>query len=76
MLILGGLGLFCFVFLTGEGVFLSFVFFFRATSVAYGGSQAGGQIRAVAAALHHSHRNAGSKLYLRPTPQLMATPDP
>ena len=25
--------------------------------------------------LHHSHINAGSKLYLRPIPQLLATPD-
>ena len=34
--------------------FLSF-FFFRATSMSYGESQARGQIRAVAASLHHSH---------------------
>ena len=25
---------------------------------------------------NHSHSNAGSELCLRPTPQLMATPDP
>ena len=35
-------------------VFL-FVCLFRAASVAYGGSQAAGPIRAVAASLHHSH---------------------
>ena len=41
--------------------FLSFffvfsVFFFRAATSAYGGSQARGQIRAVATSLHHGHR--------------------
>ena len=49
---------------------------FRTTPMAYGGSQARGQIRAVAAALHQSHSNAGSELCLRPTPQLMVMPDP
>ena len=44
--------------------------------MAYGGSQAGGQIGAVAAGLHHSHSNMGSELYLRPTPQLLAKTDP
>ena len=43
--------------------------------MAYGSSQARGWIRAVAASLHHSHRNAGSELHLQPTPQLMAIPD-
>ena len=32
----------------------------RATPMAYGGSQARGQIGAVATGLHHSHSNAGS----------------
>ena len=41
--------------------------------VAYGGSQARGQLRATAAGLHYSH--AGSKLCLQPTPQLMVTLD-
>ena len=41
---------------------------FRATSAAYGGSQARGPIGAVAAELHHSHSNVGSKPYLQPTP--------
>ena len=49
---------------------------FRATPVAYGGSQARGGIGATAARLHHSHGNAGSELCLQPTPQLMATRDP
>ena len=59
--------------------FFNFFFFFafsKAAPVAYGGSQARGLIRAVAAAIHHSHSNTGSKPHLRPTPQLMATPDP
>ena len=43
---------------------------------AYGGSQARGQIGAVAASLYHSHSNIGSKPRLRPTPQLTATQDP
>ena len=49
---------------------------FRATPAAHGGSQARICIGAVAASLHHSHRNAGSKLCLQLTPQLMAMPDP
>ena len=56
-----------------------FVFFFclfRAAPAAYGGPQSRGHIRPVAASLRHSHRNAGSKLSLQPTPQLPATPDP
>ena len=48
-------------------------FFFGPHPQAYGGSQASGLIRAVAAGLCHS--NARSKR-LRPTPQLMATLDP
>ena len=35
---------------------------FRAASVAYGGSQARGQIRALAASLRYSHSNVGSEL--------------
>ena len=46
--------------------------FSRAAPAAYGGSQARGPIRAVAASLRQSHNNTGSKLHLRPTPQLMA----
>ena len=38
-----------------------FVCFARATLTVYGGSQAKGQIRAVAAGLHHSYSNARSK---------------
>ena len=37
-----------------------FIFLFRATPEAYGGSQARGLIRAVAAGLCHSHSNTGS----------------
>ena len=47
-----------------------------AAPAAYGGSQARGPIEAVAIGLCQSHSNAGSEPHLRPTPQLMATPDP
>ena len=57
-------------------VFWSFVFFFRAASKAYGGSQARGLIRAIAAGLHHSHSNARSEPCLQPPPQLTTTLDP
>ena len=49
---------------------------FRATPTAYGGSQARGRIRAVAAGLHHSLSNARSQLHLRPTSQFTAVLDP
>ena len=60
---------------------LQFFFFFviclfSAALTAYGGFQARGQIRAVAASLRQSRSNARSKPCLRPTPQLTATPDP
>ena len=44
--------------------------------MAYEGSQARDLIEATAAGLHHSHNNAKSEPRLRPTPQLMAMPDP
>ena len=59
--------------------FFFFLFFFassRAAPTAYGGSQARGQIGAVAAGLHHSHSHTRSEPCLRPPPQLMAMPDP
>ena len=59
--------------------FLSFFFclcLFRVAPIAFGGSQASGLIRVVAASLRHSHRNTESEPHLRPTLQLMATPDP
>ena len=55
---------------------MSFFAFSRAAPVAYGGSQARCLIGAGATGLHQSHSNAGCKQHLRPTPQLMATPDP
>ena len=58
-----------------EFFFFPFFLLFMATSVAYGDSQARGQIRATTAGLHHSHSNARSKPRLQPTPQLTATPD-
>ena len=39
-----------------------------AAPVAYGGSQAGGQIRAIATGLGQSHSNVGSEPHLQPTP--------
>ena len=50
-------------------IFFFFFFFllFRATPAAYESSQARGRIRAVAASLHHSHSNRGSKPSLWPT---------
>ena len=58
--------------------FLNFLVFlsFRAGSLAYGGSQAMGRIGTVAASLCQSHSNVAVEPCLRPTPQLMATPDP
>ena len=52
------------------------VAFSWASPLAYGGSQARGQIAAVAAGLRQSHSDAGSELRLQPTPQLMATLGP
>ena len=53
---------FCMDFKLRISFFSSFFFLlFRATPVAYGGSQARGQTRATAACLHHGHSNSGSK---------------
>ena len=49
-------------------VVLSFCLF-RAVPVAYGGSQVGGPVGAVASSLHQSHSNLVSEPRLRPTPQ-------
>ena len=56
-------------------LFVCFCLFcaFRAASIAYGGSQDRGQIRAMATGLGHSHSNARSELHLWPTLQLMTT---
>ena len=48
--------------------FWVFCVFSRATPVAYGGSQARGLVRAIAAGLCQSHNTAGSELRLWPTP--------
>ena len=56
-------------------VFIFFFFFLRAAPAAYGGSQARGQIGAIAVGLCQSHSKARSELHLQPTPQLMATMD-
>ena len=44
--------------------FFFFFCLFRAAPVAYGSSQARGQIGAAAASLHHSHSNEGSEPHL------------
>ena len=59
---------------TNDAVF--FFCLFRAAPAAYGGSQARGQIGAIAGGLRHSHSNSGSEPCLRPKPQLTATLDP
>ena len=69
-LMLGAILFFIFLFI----YFLSFCPFLG-PSVAYGGSQAKGRIKAVAAGLHHSHSNMGSEPRLQPIPQLTATLD-
>ena len=50
---------------------LNSFFFFFFFLVTYGGSQARGQVGAIAATLCHSH--AGSEPHLQPTPQFTAT---
>ena len=59
-------------------VFFFFLIFylFRAAPAAYGGFQARGPSRAVAASPHHSQNNDRSKPCMQPTPQLTATLDP
>ena len=49
---------------------------YRAAPAAYGGSQARGLTGATGAGLCHSHSNARSEPWLRPTPQFTATLDP
>ena len=70
-------------FITALHPSLSFLFvcfwwfvFFRSAPTEFGGSQARGPIRAVAAGLHHHHSNMGSEPRLQPTPQLTAMPYP
>ena len=58
--------------------YLSFFFLFSFLGLhpRHMGFPGHGLIRAVADGLHHSHSNDRSEPRLRPTPQLMATPDP
>ena len=60
---------------TGFPFLFFFFYYFRATPLAYAGSQARCPIGAVAAGLCHSHSNTGSKLCLWHTPQLTAMLD-
>ena len=46
------------------GLLFFFFIFYRATPMAYGGSQARGLVRAVATSLCQSHSNMGSEPYL------------
>ena len=57
-------------------IFFIYFYLFRAALMAYAGSQARGQIGAIATDLHHSHGSAGPEPHLQPTPQLRATPNP
>ena len=62
---------------TTIGTPIYFIFcLFRAVPVAYGGSQAKGQIGAVDVGLYHSHSNGRFEPHLWPTPQFMAMLDP
>jgi len=65
---------FCLFFFVFVFVFV-FLLFLWAAPEAYGGSQARGQIGAVATGLRQSHSNTGSEPRLQPTPQLTATLD-
>ena len=69
-------GTVCLATFQGPPLFYFILLLFRATPVAYGGSQARGRIGTTAAGLHHSHSNTGSEPRLWPTPQLMAMTDP
>ena len=53
-----------------------FIIFGGAAPAAYGGSQARGQIRAVATSLCHSHSNVGSEPHVPPTLQVTVMLDP
>ena len=65
----------------GQGVSAGHFFFFffscllRAAPIAYGSSQARGQIGATAAGPHHSHSNTGFEPHLQRTSQLSAIQD-
>ena len=59
-------------------ILILFFVFSRAAPMVYGGSQARGQIGAIATGLRHiySHSNVGFELCLQPIPQFTAMPDP
>ena len=56
--------------------FLPFVLLFMASPVACERAQAGGQIPATAASIHHGHSNTRSEPRLKTTSELTTTPDP
>ena len=53
-----------------------FFFFFLLFRMVYRNSQTRCWIGLIAASVHHSHSNVGSKQCLRPTPHITAMPDP
>ena len=57
-------------------LFIYLFMLLRASPSSYGSSQVRGRIGATALVLRHSHSNVVSEPPLRPTPQLMAMPDP
>ena len=57
-------------------IYLFIYCLFRAMPMAYGGSQARGQIGAIADSLRQNHSHVRPEPRLRPAPQLTATPDP
>ena len=75
LVVLLGFHLDLFIVIFNFNFFLSFCIF-RATTAAYGGSQARGLIGAATLGLRHSHGNAGSEPCMGPTPHFMAMPDP
>ena len=69
----------CQIYCLSAPLLIFFFFFpplFRTTALAYGSSQARGQIRASDAGLGHGHSNLGSDMHLQPTPELTAMLDP
>ena len=64
------------IILFPNGILIFFFLIFSAPPLAYGSSQARGQIGPAAACLHHSHSNLGSEPHLQPIPQLTAMRDP
>ena len=69
-----------FLYMPQMQIYMYFLFFsfclFKATPIAYGGSQARGQIRAIVLGLCHSYSITRFELCLWPTPQLTSALNP